>query len=69
MMPWLPTPTGMWSKSDCASRSFTSATSFSMRLVRMTRTPQFMSKPTPPGDTTAVGSDMSNAATFPIANP
>ena len=28
-----------------------------------------MSKPTPPGDTTASGSSMSNAATLPIAKP
>ena len=39
------------------------------RLVRMSLTPQLMSKPTPPGDTTASGSPMSNAATFPIAKP
>ena len=69
MMPWDPTPTGMWSKSACASCSFTGSTSLSVRLVRMSRTPQLMSKPTPPGDTTASGSLMSKAATFPIANP
>ena len=28
-----------------------------------------MSKPTPPGDTTASGSETSKAATFPIAKP
>lgn len=39
------------------------------RLVRMSLTPQLMSKPTPPGDTTASGFPMSNAATFPIAKP
>ena len=39
------------------------------RLVRMSRTPQLMSKPTPPGDTTAWGSAMSNAATLPMAKP
>jgi hypothetical protein len=37
--------------------------------VRSSRTPQLMSKPTPPGETTADGSSMSNAATFPIAKP
>lgn len=36
---------------------------------RNKRTPQLMSKPTPPGDTMAAGSSMSNAATFPTANP
>lgn len=30
MMPWDPTPTGMWSKRDCASCSLTSATSDSI---------------------------------------
>ena len=35
----------------------------------MSLTPQLMSKPTPPGDTTASGSPMSKAATFPIAKP
>ena len=32
-------------------------------------TPQLISNPTPPGDTTAAGSDMSKAATLPMANP
>ncbi len=39
------------------------------RFVRMSLTPQLMSKPTPPGDTTASGLPTSNAATFPIAKP
>lgn len=39
------------------------------RLVLISRTPQLMSNPTPPGDTTDSGSAMSNAATFPIAKP
>ena len=39
------------------------------RLVRMSLTPQLISKPTPPGDTTASGFPMSNAATFPMAKP
>ena len=39
------------------------------RFVRMSLTPQLMSKPTPPGDTTASGLPISNAATFPIAKP
>lgn len=39
------------------------------RFVLRSRTPQLMSKPTPPGDTTASGSAMSNAATLPMANP
>lgn len=32
-------------------------------------TPQLISKPTPPGETTDSGLSISNAATFPIANP
>lgn len=43
-----PTPTGMWSKSACASSSFNGSTSLSVRLVLTRRTPQLMSKPTPP---------------------
>lgn len=39
------------------------------KLVRMSLTPQLISKPTPPGDTTASGFPMSNAATFPMAKP
>lgn len=35
----------------------------------MSRTPQLMSNPTPPGDTTASGLLMSKAATFPMAKP
>lgn len=38
---------------------------FSMRFVRRRRTPQLMSKPTPPGDTIDSGSSMSNAAMLP----
>lgn len=37
----------------CASCSLTGCTCSSVRLVRSRRTPQLMSKPTPPGDTTA----------------
>eukprot|EP00965_Chrysotila_dentata_P013459 446088-Pleurochrysis_carterae.AAC.1 len=59
----------MKSNSACASCSFTGATSASLRLVRSSRTPQLMSKPTPPGDTTAAGSVMSKAATLPMAKP
>lgn len=36
---------------------------------RHSLTPQLMSNSTPPGDTTASGSCMSTAVTFPIANP
>ena len=46
MIPCEPTPTGMWSKSNCVSCSLMGATSSSLRLVRMRRTPQLMSKPT-----------------------
>ncbi|GIX61529.1 preprotein translocase subunit SecA [Babesia caballi] len=69
MIPCEPTPTGMWSNMDCTSLSFTGSTSLRLRFVRMRRTPQLMSKPTPPGDTTALGSLISNAATFPIEKP
>lgn len=69
IMPCEPTPTGMWSKSVWARSSFLSPTSASVRLVRSSRTPQLMSKPTPPGDTTASGSSMSKAATLPMAKP
>jgi len=48
MTPREPTPTGMWSNMACASFSFTGATSASVRLVRSRRTPQLISKPTPP---------------------
>ena len=48
MMPFDPTPTGMWSYMACASSSFTGSTSFSSRFVRIRRTPQLMSYPTPP---------------------
>lgn len=41
-------------------------TSFSCKLVLKSRTPQLMSKPTPPGDTIDFGFDISNAAILPI---
>ena len=69
MTPLEPTPTGMWSNSACVSCSFTGCTSRSCRFVRIRRTPQLMSKPTPPGLTTASGFAVSNAAMLPIANP
>ena len=69
MMPLEPTPTGMWSKSACVSSSMTGSTSSRNRFVRSSRTPQLRSNPTPPGDTIAVGSVQSNAATLPIAKP
>lgn len=46
--PLVPTPTGMWSNKDCVSSSFTGRMSSSVRFVRTNRTPQLMSKPTPP---------------------
>lgn len=45
--------------------TFTGRTSFSKRLVLKSLTPQLISKPTPPGETTDLGSFMSNAAIFP----
>ncbi len=46
IIPWLPTPTGMWSNTACARRSFSPLSmSLSRRLVRSSRTPQLMSKP------------------------
>ena len=69
MMPLEPTPTGMWSKSACVSSSITGSTSSRNRLVRSRRTPQLMSNPTPPGDTMALGSVQSKAATLPMAKP
>lgn len=65
MIPFEPTPTGMWSKRHCANCSLTGWTSFSWRFVRISLTPQLMSKPTPPGDTTDFGLLMSKAAKLP----
>lgn len=48
MTPLEPTPTGMWSNIAWASCSFTGCTSLSSKFVRSKRTPQLMSKPTPP---------------------
>eukprot|EP01139_Manchomonas_bermudensis_P012299 Amastigsp_a346298_17.p3 type:complete len:157 gc:universal Amastigsp_a346298_17:484-954(+) len=69
MTPFEPTPTGMWSKRDWVISSCIGRTSSIRRFVRKSRTPQLMSKPTPPGDTTASGSSISKAATPPIGNP
>lgn len=52
MTPLDPTPTGMWSNSDWANCSFTGWTSPSSRFVLSSRTPQLMSKPTPPAEQT-----------------
>ena len=65
IMPFDPTPTEMWLNKHWASCSLIGATSFSERLVRSRRTPQLMSKPTPPGDTTEFGSAISKAAMLP----
>ena len=48
IIPFDPTPTGIWSKSACANCSLTGNTSFSDKFVLIKRTPQLMSKPTPP---------------------
>ena len=69
MIPFPPTPTGIWSNNACATSSFSGCTSASVKFVLTNRTPQLISKPTPPGETTAFGSFTSNAATFPMANP
>ena len=69
MTPREPTPTGMWSNSCCASVSRCSLDIFFKRFALNNRTPQLISKPTPPGETTASGSSQSNAATPPIVNP
>mmetsp|Transcript_195 Transcript_195/g.453 ORF Transcript_195/g.453 Transcript_195/m.453 type:complete len:221 (-) Transcript_195:838-1500(-) len=71
MSPPAPTPTGMFLNKASASLSLTpsSPASSSVRLVRISLTPQLMSNPTPPGLIIAAGSSMSNAATFPMQNP
>lgn len=55
MTPLEPTPTGMWSNSAWASCSLTGWTSPSSRLVLRRRTPQLMSKPTPPAQSRTRG--------------
>lgn len=45
--------------------TLTGWTSFSNKFVRSNRTPQLISKPTPPGETIDSGSSISNAAIFP----
>lgn len=65
IMPLEPTPTGMWSKRHWASCSFMGWISFSWRFVRSRRTPQLISNPTPPGETTALGLLISKAARLP----
>lgn len=48
--------------------TFTGKMSLSNKFVRNRRTPQLISKPTPPGDTIDFGSSMSNAAILPKGN-
>ncbi len=50
-----------------ASGSILALTSFSVRLVRTSLTPQLISKPTPPGDTTPSLTRV--AATPPMGKP
>lgn len=50
----------------CASCSLTGSTSSTERFVLIKRTPQLMSKPTPPGETTDSGLLISNAAMLPV---
>eukprot|EP00126_Sphaerothecum_destruens_P011085 Sdes_comp20854_c0_seq13m17664 len=69
ILPLVPTPTGIWSNKLWANSSLMGRISFSIKFVRINRTPQLISNPTPPGETIASGSDTSKAATFPIANP
>jgi hypothetical protein len=67
-VPVLPTPAGMRSNSASARRGLTGPMSARRRPVSRQRTPQEMSKPTPPADTTPPAS-ASNAATPPIGKP
>ena len=69
IIPLLPTPTGIWSNNDWVNSSFIGLISFSDRFVLNKRTPQLISKPTPPGDTIDLLFEVSNAAKFPIAKP
>ncbi len=62
-----PTPVGTTEKSASISSRFLPARSASVRGVVISRTPQLMSNPTPPGDMTP--SVLSNAATPPMGNP
>ena len=52
MAPVLPTPAGIWRNSESASAFCTGRMSATVRPVSMVRTPQEMSKPTPPAETT-----------------
>ena len=62
-----PAPWGTRRISSCISASRRGRTSSRPRLVRTRRTPQLMSKPTPPGETTPSASSI--AATPPIGKP
>jgi hypothetical protein len=68
MAPVLPTPAGMSANSASASRCCSGITSARVSPVCRQRTPQEMSKPTPPADTTPPSS-ASKAATPPIGKP
>ena len=68
MSPCRPIPAGTAANSRSASVALCGSTAEAGRPVSIVRTPQEMSKPTPPADTTppSVGS---NAATPPIGKP
>ena len=68
MAPLLPTPAGIWRNSESASDFCTGRMSATLSPVSIVRTPQEMSKPTPPADTTPPWSG-SKAATPPIGKP
>ena len=65
--PRLPTPAGIARKSASARSFFLGSTSARVSRVRRHRTPQEMSNPTPPAETTP--SSGSKAATPPTAKP
>ena len=65
--PLAPTPDGTFRKSSVMSCSRRGCTSASVNSVRISRMPQLMSYPTPPGE--IMPSCTSNAATPPIGNP
>ena len=68
MAPREPTPHGTFRKSALIRSATRSRMSSWVRLLAMSRTPQLMSYPTPPGETTPPA-DGSVAATPPMGKP
>ncbi len=66
--PWLPTPVGISAKSASASSACRASIAARLSPLGMQRTPQEMSKPTPPAETIPPWSG-SKAATPPIGKP